>query len=753
MTLDELRVDIGFRFTQLRAVVVGGGAALREVLERAVAVTQQRFRENRPALNLAEDTAVFLRRGVKQQHVRAVESVLLVAGRHDFHTEWRVQLLERGLHGLFRLFRRCQTGNDRPRLRVEPHGRFGIVLAADDAALLAVPAAETVILPEVLVDERLLFLRLLAQVDAVFVVLRLVGHQFIQQAQGEIQLHGDEGGFARRAQTQAVVPVRVQTRRHTMRAQMIHGEVNRALQVIKHRAFAVRRIRNDLVHKRGIARFGDILVNSREQPQRIVRAIMRMTRGADVAVVLRGILVPRVVVELHQRQTAAVMHLRAEHENKAFLRHLRVKVDDALNVLHRVAVAQTVALTAVDEGRRAAPDKRREALEGVPSVDHAVEIRVGRVDRQAGELAVPVINQRFQFAVHLIRDVGIAVQQRTRRLFALLRQQERNRLRLAGLERQHRVQRTAGVAIEVEGIAQVAIHNALGVGEAPLTEEAFAAAGIALDRAACQTEEALAAIFAIRIHAAELVDMLDDMVTVEGRCGDKLRILEVDQILLIVALSGQLAVRENGDGAGLVGLVRHRHAPNLVRRAQRHIVQRLALDAAVCAFDLRVARAVTGDGLVLFQRLLHRPPRCRPIIARFVIPQIDIAPWLIELVEGIAQDASRRAGLDEAVSAGVLGHNRAVFRRAEVVCPRHGRTRVGDDVLARSITKVTELHKRNPPYVIHRQGYLRKRFPGQAEILLPFQTLLSVRIVAYFSSSRKERMHTSETFFPKKRGG
>ena len=34
----------------------------------------------------------------------------------------------------------------------------------------------------------------------------------------------------------------------------------------------------------------------------------------------------------------------------------------------------------------------------------------------------------------------------------------------------------------------------------------------------------------------------------------------------------------------------------------------------------------------------------------------------------------------------------------------------------------------------------------------PFQTLLSVRIVAYFSSSRKEGMHTSETFFPKKRG-
>ena len=99
-----------------------------------------------------------------------------------------------------------------------------------------------------------------------------------------------------------------------------------------------------------------------------------------------------------------------------------------------------------------------------------------------------------------------------------------------------------------------------------------------------------------------------------------------------------------------------------------------------------------------------------------------------------------------------MRHNRAVFRRAEVVRPRHGRTRVGDDVLARSITKVTELHKRNPPYVIHRQGYLRKRFPGQVKILLPFQTLLSVRIVAYFSSSRKEGMHTSETFFPKKRG-
>ena len=57
-----------------------------------------------------------------------------------------------------------------------------------------------------------------------------------------------------------------------------------------------------------------------------------------------------VVVELNKRKSAAVAYLSGKHEADLIGSHLRVKVDDTLDVLNGVTVAVAVAEAAVDEG-------------------------------------------------------------------------------------------------------------------------------------------------------------------------------------------------------------------------------------------------------------------------------------------------------------------------------------------------------------------------------------------------------------------
>ena len=182
------------------------------------------------------------------------------------------------------------------------------------------------------------------------------------------------------------------------------------------------------------------------------------------------------------------------------------------------------------------------------------------------------------------------------------------------------------------------------------------------------------------------------MVFVELGHGDELGVLHVHQILGIEAVGGEFAVAEHADLPGRIARVGHLKPPDLVGRVHGHVVQGLGFDAVIGGFDLRIAGAVAGDGFKCFQRLFHRPPGGGPEIARFLVPQIDVAARLVELVEHIAQDAPRRAGLDEAVAPGVLGHDGAVIRRTQIVGPGHGRAGVGDHVFPAGVIKITVLH-------------------------------------------------------------
>ena len=263
---------------------------------------------------------------------------------------------------------------------------------------------------------------------------------------------------------------------------------------------------------------------------------------------------------------------------------------------------------------------------------------------------------------------------------------------VAGLQLQRGLQRAAGVAVKVQAVVQLAVHDALGAIEAVHAQEAFPPPGVAFHRRARQTEEPLAAVAAVGVHMAELVDALQDMIFVELGDGDELGVLHVHQILGVEALGGELTVAEHANLPRLVARIGNSQPPDLVGSVQGHVIQRLGRDTVIFAFDLGVAGAVAGDGVVFLQILFHGPPGGRPEIAAVLVAQIDIAARLVKLVEHIAQDAARRAGLDEAVAARVLGHDGAVLRRAQVVGPGHGRAGIGDDVFAFRVVKETELH-------------------------------------------------------------
>ena len=82
---------------------------------------------------------------------------------------------------------------------------------------------------------------------------------------------------------------------------------------------------------------------------------------------------------LYKRKSRAVGYLSGKHKFDLFVGHFGSKVNNALNVLYGVTVAESVAEPAVLERGCSGPDKGDKAVVGVPHVYHIVEIIVGSV--------------------------------------------------------------------------------------------------------------------------------------------------------------------------------------------------------------------------------------------------------------------------------------------------------------------------------------------------------------------------------------
>ena len=457
LALYELTEYVRLQRTDLDAVVVVGGSCLRPVLKRAVAMPKLRLCEDQPALRLREDTCIFLDTLVEADHQSAVKCVFLVRGVHYHRTVRRVELALDGIHCLLLLVLRAEVGDDRPGLRIEPHRSLGISALADDLSVLLVAADPAVFVPAILED--LFHLRVHAVEISDVIGIVLDDRVFAQNLHRVHELERNERGLTLLAETHTVIPVCVQTCRHSVVAEVVHRKIDRALQVVVHRALLhIVRVVDLLVEETDVAALGNVLVYGGEQPQRIVRAVARMSGLLHVGSVVRRVLVTRVVGVFYERKTCAVGNLRGEHEADLVRRHLRREVNDTLDILHGVAVTETVAEAAVLEGCRAGPGKCDEAVVRVPYVHHVVERVVRRMNLQIVKLCVPVCLQLFDFLLdNAVRLV--ARDDRLGRCLRLLTEKVRESCRLAGLKHNVALQRAAGVVAVVEVTLQTFRHT------------------------------------------------------------------------------------------------------------------------------------------------------------------------------------------------------------------------------------------------------------------------------------------------------
>ena len=97
--------------------------------------------------------------------------------------------------------------------------------------------------------------------------------------------------------------------RHLMIAKMIHREIDRTLQVIIYRILTAVRIEDHFIQESNITGFGYVLVDGREQPKGIIRAISRMSGLSYIRFIIRSILMSGIMIEFDKRKSGAVINL------------------------------------------------------------------------------------------------------------------------------------------------------------------------------------------------------------------------------------------------------------------------------------------------------------------------------------------------------------------------------------------------------------------------------------------------------------
>ena len=617
---------------------------------------------------------------------------MLNVGRvHNHRAVGSVKLALYAVHSLLLLLLCAEAGDNRPALRVKPHRSLGVGALTDNGSVLLVATNPSVLVPasgEDCVELCADFVEVLNVLG--IVLLDSIGAQNLYRVN---KLERNECRLALLAEAEAVIPVCVQTCGHTVVAEVVHREVDCSLEVVVNRAlFAVVSVEDFLIEERDIAAFADVLVDSGEQPERVVCAVGGVSRLLciyGVLVVFVGVIfLARLVVVLNERQTCAVCNLSGKHKNNLLLCHFGSKVNNALNVLNSVAVAEAVSQTAVLERSRSRPGKRDEAVISVPCVYHIVEVLVGSVDLKVVQLAVPVV---LKLGKLRINGSGILILCDDSADFLrgfLTAENVGQLLCFAGLKNDVALKRAAGVGVVVE-VALKPLLNAAGVVVASVcADKRVAVTAVCVNLCASKTEEATA------VRVVDLVLELVNVLVLEIGVGDEQGVLKVNLVLLVVRVVYELTVACYGKLSGLVGGVCYLCRPNLVGCVLGNVVGNLALNSAVLRGDDGVCSTVAAFTLEAVKALAYRRPRSRPVVACFGISDVDITSGSIvrNAVKAVADNASVCAALYEAVSARVVGDDSSVLRGAEVVRPCRGSVGTGDDILFVEFVEVTVVH-------------------------------------------------------------
>ena len=100
-----------------------------------------------------------------------------------------------------------------------------------------------------------------------------------------------------------------------------------------------------------------------------------------------------------------------------------------------------------------------------------------------------------------------------------------------------------------------------------------------------------------------------------------------------------------------------------------------------------------AGGGVFTQRFTHGLPGGGPIVFAFIIPDVEVATWLIHwnAVETQAQETPFCARPEETIAAGVVGDHSSVLAIAQVIAPRKRRIRSRDHIFFCRVVKETVL--------------------------------------------------------------
>ena len=480
---------------------------------------------------------------------------------------------------------------------------------------------------------------------------------------------------------------------HTVVSKVIHREHDSSLEVIVNSTlFAIVSVEDLFIQELDIAAFGDVLVNSGEEPESVICTVGGMPCLLGICgvgvILIRVIFLTCLVVILDQRKTCAVCYLCGEHELDLLLSHFGSKVNDTLDILNGISVAVAVSQTAVLEGSSSGPDEGDEAVICVPYIYHVVEVSIGSIYTEVSKLGVPELLELSDLSLNNAVLLVLGDDLSSNCLRSLTENVD-DLLGLAGLENDIALESAAGVGVVVK-VALETLFNALGVSITSVSAyEGISVAAVSGNFCLSNAEETL-----IVGVLEDLVLLLENEILLEVGASDEQGVLKVYLILLIVVVVNELAVAGYGKLSGFGVVVGDLGSPHLVQSISGNIVCSLSLDVLVLGGDNGVSSTVTAFALVFVKRLTYGRPGSRPVVACFSVLQVDVSAGLVNCnrVEAVTDDSSVCAGLYEAVAACIVGNDSAVLRVAEVVGPGSGSIGACDYVFLVFKIEMTVIH-------------------------------------------------------------
>ena len=135
-----------------------------------------------------------------------------------------------------------------------------------------------------------------------------------------------------------------------MLSKMIHGEIYCTFQMLVHGTFFFICKRNHFIDKFQISRLGNVFVYCREQPQRIICTISRVSCLLHIRSIIRCILMSRIVCEFYKWKPSTIIYLCRKHEADLLYCHLRCQMDHTLDILYCVTITVSISQSTICKG-------------------------------------------------------------------------------------------------------------------------------------------------------------------------------------------------------------------------------------------------------------------------------------------------------------------------------------------------------------------------------------------------------------------